>query len=131
MRHDNATLANDMVKRCLALGATEASVSVSSSTHVHITRRDGQIEQATEATNRGLSVAVLVGDRFSSSSTSDLRPETLETFASRCVEAAAYWKPILPGDCRTRLSAAAVRPKNSWTVTRRGGRATRHTDSRP
>jgi PmbA protein len=90
MNNDNHTLAEQLVQRCLALGADEASVSVSSSTHVHITRRDGQVEQATEATTRGLGVAVLVGDRFSSSSTSDLRSDALEAFTERCVEAASY-----------------------------------------
>jgi PmbA protein len=83
-------LATDVVARTRELGADEASVSVSRGTHVTIQRRGRKVEQATEATNRGLVVSLLVDDRYTSNSTSDLRPEALDAFLVRCVDSARY-----------------------------------------
>jgi PmbA protein len=87
------SLANDVVKRCKALGADEVAATVSRGSHVTVQRRAGQIEQATEATTRGLVVSVLSDDRFSSNSTSDLRPEALEAFLKRCVASTRFLEP--------------------------------------
>lgn len=86
-------LASRVVARARALGAEEASVSVSSGSHVTIQRRDRKIEQATEATTRGLVLSVLANDRYTSNSTSDLRPEALEAFVRRSVESAVVLEP--------------------------------------
>lgn len=86
-------LARALRQRAQALGADEVSVSVSTATHASLRRRDGRTEQSTGATTRGLSVSVLVGDRFTSNSTSDLRPEALEAFLRRCVDAARWLEP--------------------------------------
>lgn len=86
-------LAHHVVKRCRELGADEVSASVSRGSHVTVQRRAGKVEQATEATTRGLVVSVLSDDRFSSSSTSDLRPEALDAFLERCVASTAYLEP--------------------------------------
>ena len=86
-------LATRVVERARALGAEEASVSVSSGSHVTIQRRDRKIEQATEATTRGLVLSLLANDRYTSNSTSDLRPEALEAFVRRSVEAAQVLEP--------------------------------------
>ena len=83
-------LATQVAARCKELGADEASVSVSRGTHVTIQRRSRKVEQATEATNRGLVVSLLVDDRYTSNSTSDLRPDALDAFLVRCVESARY-----------------------------------------
>ena len=86
-------LAEHAVKRARALGADQVTASVSAGSHVTIQRRGGKVEQATEATTRGLVVSVLCDDRFTSNSTSDLRPEALDAFLKRCVDAASFLEP--------------------------------------
>lgn len=95
MSYDDSIL--DLAERVVAyakkLGADEVSCSVSEGSHVTIQRRGGKVEQATEATTRGLVVSVLVDDRFSSNSTSDLRPDALETFLERAVASTSFLEP--------------------------------------
>jgi PmbA protein len=86
-------LSERIVSYAKKLGAEEVSVSVSGGSHTTILRRDGQVEQATEATTRGCGVSLLVDDRFSSHSTSDLRPGALEAFLERAVEATRFLEP--------------------------------------
>jgi PmbA protein len=86
-------LARSTVERARALGAEEVSVSVSRSTELALMRRAGKLEQATQATSRGLSLALLVDDRFSSHSTSDLRPEAVAEFLARAVAATRVLEP--------------------------------------
>lgn len=86
-------LAARVVERAKALGAEQAVVGVTRGTHTQIIRRGGKVESATEATSRGLSLSVLVNDRWTSNSTSDLREEALETFLRRSVEAAGVLEP--------------------------------------
>ncbi len=86
-------LARSTVERARALGAEEVSVSVSRSTELSLMRRAGKLEQATQATSRGLSLALLVDDRFSAHSTSDLRPEAVAEFLARAVAATRVLEP--------------------------------------
>lgn len=86
-------LAQDVVRRARALGADEAAASVSQGSHSTISRRDGQVEQSTEATTRGLSVSLFVDGKFSSHSTSDLRPEAVQAFLERAVAATRFLEP--------------------------------------
>jgi len=86
-------LADDVVRQSLALGADQASVTVSQGSHTTLIRRAGKVEQATQSTTRGLVVSLLADDRYSSHSTSDLRPEALATFLKRAVEATRYLEP--------------------------------------
>lgn len=86
-------LASDVVKDALSLGADEASVSVSKGSHATIVRRDGQVEQATEATTMGLAVGLFIDGRSSSHSTSDLRPDALRDFLERAIAATSYLEP--------------------------------------
>ncbi|MCB9669511.1 MAG: TldD/PmbA family protein [Alphaproteobacteria bacterium] len=92
MSHDDdiLDLAERVVRFAKKLGADEVACSVSEGSHVTIQRRGGKVEQATEASTRGLTVAVLCDDRFSSNSTSDLRPEALESFLERAVASTRY-----------------------------------------
>lgn len=85
-----AELARKARARARELGADEVSVSVSRAVHAALRRRDGRAEQSSGATTRGLSLSLLVDDRFTSNSTSDLRPEALDAFLQRCV-ASARW----------------------------------------
>lgn len=90
---DLQPMAERVMKRALELGADEASVATSRGSHVTIQRRERQTEQATEATTQGLVLSILKGDRYTANSTSDLRPEALESFITRCVAAADYIEP--------------------------------------
>ena len=83
-------LAEKAVSRARELGADQVTANVSSGSHVTIQRRSGKVEQATEATTRGLVVSVLCEGRYTSNSTSDLRPDALDAFLHRCVSAASY-----------------------------------------
>jgi PmbA protein len=86
-------LAADVVARAKKLGAEEVSASVGTATQVSLSRREGKVEQATEATTRRLSVALLVDDRWSTHSTSDLRPDSLDHFLTRAVAATRWLEP--------------------------------------
>ncbi len=90
---DLLNLAERVVERTKALGAEEVNATVSRGSHVTINRRGGKVEQATEATTRGLVVSLLADGRFTSNSTSDLRDEALDDFLKRCVASAAYLEP--------------------------------------
>ena len=86
-------LAERVVQKTKAFGAEEVNATVSRGSHVTINRRGGKVEQATEATTRGLVVSLLADGRYTSNSTSDLRDDALDAFLKRCVESAAYLEP--------------------------------------
>jgi len=86
-------LARALVHDARAHGADEVSVSVSRSSESSLTRRAGKLEQAQQATSMGVSLSLLVGDRFSSHSTSDLRPAAVEGFLKRAIAATRVLEP--------------------------------------
>ena len=75
------------------LGADEVKAYVRSGSEVELERREGKLERVHEASTLGLSVSLLVDERFSSHSTSDLRPEALEPFLRRAVDGTRYLEP--------------------------------------
>jgi PmbA protein len=92
-KHEMLDLAERVVARGRALGAEEVNCVVSGGTQVSITRREGKVEQATEATSRGLALSLLLDQRFSSHSTSDLRPDALDAFLQRAIAATKHLEP--------------------------------------
>jgi PmbA protein len=90
---DPLDLAAHLVERARALGADEVTVGVTEGTSVQLTRRDGKLEQASEASTRRVQLSLLVEDRYSSHATSDLRPEAVERFLARAVAATRYLEP--------------------------------------
>ncbi len=86
-------LGRDILKKALAHGAEEAVVVVSRGTEVSLVRRAGKLEQATQASSLSASLSLLVDDRYSSHSTSDLRPEALDAFLGRAVAATRVLEP--------------------------------------
>ncbi len=72
--------AKNAVKLAKEKGATEASASAYKSRDVELEWRDGKVEKVTEATTRGLSFTLFVDGRYSSVSTSDMRPDAVATF---------------------------------------------------
>ena len=90
---DLASIARDILRQARELGADEATAGVSHSAYSELSRRDGRIEEAKESRSLSASVELLVNDRFSSHSTSDLRPEALRSFLERAVAATRYLEP--------------------------------------
>jgi PmbA protein len=86
-------LACRLVERSTALGANEVSIGVSEGTSAEIIRRDRKVEHASESRTRRVEVSLLVDDRYSSHSTSDLRDEALDLFLRRAIEATRYLEP--------------------------------------
>lgn len=82
-----------VVETLRKLGADEASASYGWGVHSDLARREGKVETATSATSKGLTVSVLVNKKYSSHSTSDLRPAALDAFLQRAVEATQYLEP--------------------------------------
>ena len=76
-----------------ALGAAEVKARSSRVAHVELSQREGRVEKTSEARTQGLSLSVLVEDRFSSHSTSDLRPEALAAFLARAIDATRTLEP--------------------------------------
>lgn len=66
-------------------GARQAAARVSKVREVSVQWRDGKIEQVQEATSRGLTLQLYVDGRYSVVSSSDLRPEALDTFVADAV----------------------------------------------
>lgn len=79
-QQDMLAAAHAAVKAALGKGAQEASARTYRVREVEVKWRDGKLEQIHEATTRGLGLSLYVDGRFSTVSTSDLRPEALDTF---------------------------------------------------
>ena len=81
------------LKRALALGAQEVKARSSQVAHVELSQREGRLEKTSEARTQGLGLSMLVDDRFSSHSTSDLRLEALDAFLARAIDATRVLEP--------------------------------------
>ncbi len=72
------------------LGAQEARAVVSRGSEVELEQRARTLERVKEASTLGLSMSLMVDGKFSSHSTSDLRPAALEAFLGRAVAGTRY-----------------------------------------
>lgn len=79
-QQDMLAAAHEAVKAARAKGAQEAAARTYRVREVEVKWRDGKLEQIHEATTRGLGLSLYVDGRYSNVSTSDLRPEALDTF---------------------------------------------------
>jgi len=79
----------EVAERCqkiaLAKGASEVASRAYKVRDVSVQWRDGKLEQINEATTRGVGLQLYVDARYSSVSSSDLRPEALDTFIGDAV----------------------------------------------
>jgi PmbA protein len=66
-------------------GAQEVGASASVTRELEVTWRDGKLEKISEATKRGLNLQLYVDGRYSSVSTSDLRPEGIDSFIENAI----------------------------------------------
>jgi len=86
MSTTNTTNLADVARQAVDLarqkGASEAAATANRARDVEVQWRDGRLDKVSEATTRGLSLQLYLEGRYSSVSTSDLRPEALERFIS-------------------------------------------------
>lgn len=81
-----------IAQSCIAIargaGAKDAAARAYRVRDVSLDFRDGAVEKISEATTRGISLQLYVDGRYSTASTSDLRPEALKTFIGDSVAVA-------------------------------------------
>ncbi len=85
MKQELYDLAERVIKTAKSAGANDCRVTLDASRQVEISYRDRKPENIKEASTRTLSVEVFVDGRYSSQSTSDLRPDPLKTFLENAV----------------------------------------------
>ena len=73
------------VKTALKKGAQEAAARTYRVRDIEVTWRDGKLEKIQEATTRGVGLSLYVDGRYATVSSSDLRPDALETFIADSV----------------------------------------------
>ena len=81
-------LAQAIVKRALASGATDAECTISEGDEFSANVRMREIEQVKEAGSRGVGLRILIGKRTGSSYTSDLSREGIERLVKSAIELA-------------------------------------------
>ncbi len=89
--------ARDVVERAKRAGAQEVFAVAGRSRSVELQRRDGATERLKEATSRSVSVQLWVDGRYSSQSTTDLRPDALDRFLA---DAVALTRALQPDPAR-------------------------------
>ena len=71
-------IAEDVIRRCRAKGASEADVAASIDEGLGVNVRLGEVETVERTRDRGVSVTVYFGKRKGSASTADLDPKSIE-----------------------------------------------------
>jgi PmbA protein len=77
---DMLAIAKSCIETAKKKGAADAAARAYRSRRIELEWRDGKPEKVQEATTRGVSLQLYVDGRYSTISSSDLRPEALETF---------------------------------------------------
>jgi PmbA protein len=85
MKQELYDLAERAIKIAKSSGADDCRVSIGGERFVEIGYRERKPETIREASTRALRVEIFVHNRYSSQSTSDLRPESLKTFIGNAV----------------------------------------------
>jgi PmbA protein len=87
-REDMPSIARSCIELSRKRGANAASADVYRVRKVEFQWRDGSPETVTESTTRGVQLELYVDERYARVSTSDLRPEALESLIGDTVEVA-------------------------------------------
>ncbi|MFL6248661.1 MAG: TldD/PmbA family protein [Vicinamibacterales bacterium] len=86
-----------IAQSCIAIarkaGASDAGARAYRVRDVSLDYRDGKVEKISESTTRGVNLQLYVDGRFSTVSTSDLRPEALKTFIGDTIAVARAIAP--------------------------------------
>jgi PmbA protein len=90
----SAQTAIDLAKK---EGADDSWAAISRDRSVSFTYRDGKVEKVEESTSRGLGVSIYVDGKYSTHSTTDLRPDRLASFIR---EAVALTRALQPDPFR-------------------------------
>lgn len=85
-----ATLAEHMLARARALGASQAEVSCSEERGLDVSVRMGEVETVEATHDRGVAVTVYFGKRKGSASSADLREDSLEATVQQACDIARY-----------------------------------------
>ena len=85
--------AKKLVQRARKRGAAEAEVFLEVGRQSSCRVRDGQIEDLTQSTSKGVGIRVIVGDRLGFAYTSDLTEGSLNAFVDRAIELARAAAP--------------------------------------
>jgi PmbA protein len=85
-----AAIAEDVIRRCRASGASEADVAASIDTGLSVGVRLGEVETVERTRDRGVSVTVYFGRRKGSASTADLDPKSIEQTVEHACAIARY-----------------------------------------
>jgi PmbA protein len=90
---DYLKLAKRLVDRAQKRGAKQAEAYLEVGRQSSCRVRDGQIEDLTEATSKGVGIRVIVKDRLGFAYTSDFDPTSLDAFVDRAVQLAEAAAP--------------------------------------
>lgn len=107
---DMLKIAQSAIAIAKGSGAGDASARAYRVRDVSLDYRDGKVEKISESTTRGLMLQLYVDGRFSSVSTSDLRPDALKTFIADSIAVA---RAIAPDPFRSLPDAALYKGQSS------------------
>lgn len=100
---DMLAIAQSCIGIAKSAGANNAAARAYRVRDVSLDYRDGKVEQISESTTRGVNIQLYVDGRYSSVSTSDLRPDALKTFIGDSI---AIARAIAPDPFRALPDAA-------------------------
>ncbi|ODU93091.1 MAG: metalloprotease PmbA [Lysobacterales bacterium 66-474] len=88
-----AELAEDVIRRTRAAGASQAEVSASVGTGLAVNVRMGEVETVERNRDRGFGLTVYFDQRKGSASTADLKPASIEATIAQACAIARYTEP--------------------------------------
>ncbi|HEY0155945.1 MAG TPA: TldD/PmbA family protein [Thermoanaerobaculia bacterium] len=107
---DMLAVAQSCIDIAKKAGAKEASARAYREREVSLDYRDSRVEKIQESTTRGVALQLFVDGRYSTVSTSDLRPDALKTFITDTIAVA---KAIAPDPFRALPDAALYKGQSS------------------
>lgn len=110
-----ADIAQRLLDRCRARGASQAEVSSSEETGLNVNVRMGEVETVEATRDRGIAVTVYFGKRKGSASTADLREDSLDaTVEQACAIARHTEDDDASGLAERELMATDLREFDGW-----------------
>ena len=85
-----AELAQDVIRRARAAGASQAEVAASIDTGLNVNVRLGEVETVEHTRDRGFGLTVYFGQRKGSASTADLHPDSIQATLDQACAIARY-----------------------------------------
>ena len=85
-----AQLAEDVIRRARAAGASQAEVAASIDTGLNVNVRLGEVETVEHTRDRGFGLTVYFGQRKGSASTADLHPDSIQATLDQACAIARY-----------------------------------------